>query len=678
MPWCPRQLAHPNCFHEMTLKIRKDHAYVIGVTVLMAMGAMVFVRERGQDLNWDLLNYHFYSGFFLLGGRLDEDLAAAGLQTFFHPAVNLLAYLLLSFFEFPYSAWAILFVQLFSVPPFLLLCRKIARDLGRETVGLAEISAAVLGLTAPLWWSELGTTFFSSTTAPFVLWALYLGAKGVDKNASDHKLIFASGLMLGLASGLKLTNAPFAVAFFMALFLAQVFNAAREAIKSVLVYSSAVIAGFACTSWWYVLLYQQWGSPVFPLYNAIFRSPYFEATNFRDMRWHFASLLEFFSYIFHSAFPTGKTSEIPFADARQVVTLMLGGALVVARKKLKLERGGFLIVLFFFASYALWATAFAYQRYLIPVEFLFGIVIWIFVARLLEYPKIVTGVMLIITLICGVLVRVPDWGHNKNWGEANNAFGLELPPVLKEVPALYLVQGVPNSYIFPFLAAGSKFYRVDFSSKLTALLRERIAREQQGLQIRVLTNHAVAEGIRNTFEVFAGIEKAQDLKCWTFKSHVGSYVVCEPAGESPARHDARSGVVSVALGSDMPWEGAVRGLTGFSTPESWGRWTVAREASIELNRCLPTGPLKISMLAHAYGPNIDEPVQIRVGTGSASASFGATASEVVVEMENRATCETHVQIAVPHKASPFERGESTDTRELGVGLSSLRIEARRY
>jgi len=602
----------PSSFYlfEMIFKIRDDRMHVVGITMLVAIGAMVFVYRRGQDLNWDLLNYHFYAGFFLVHGRLGEDLAAAGLQTFFHPAVNLLAYLPLNFLEFPYSAWAILFIQMLSIPPFLLVCRKIARDLGYQAVGFTELAVIALGLMAPLWWSELGTTFFSSTTAPLVLWAIYFGIKGAEKNVSTGKLLFVCGGLLGLATGLKLTNAPFAVAFLIALFIVRVSNGIRLAVKSGFIYSLGVMIGFACTAWWYVLLYQRWGNPVFPLYNAIFKSPYFDAVSFRDMRWHFASLTEFASYIFQSALLTGKTSEIPFADARLIVLLALGVGFVAMRKRLKLERSNSLIVAFFVISYALWATAFAYQRYLIPIEFLFGVIIWIFVSRLTVSRRVILGVMLTITLISGVMIKVPDWGHAKNSPNTKNAFGLELPPILKETPAVYLVQGVPNSYILPFLSTGSKFYRVDFSSRFDALVRRRIAEEKE-LPVRVLTNHAAAEGIRNTFEVFAGMRKEHELSCWSFKSNADSYVACEPSKESRAGGSPEASALNVTLGKEVPWEGAVRGLAGFGQAESWGRWTVADEASIELNRCLPTGRLKISMLANAYGPNVDQPVNWR-------------------------------------------------------------------
>src|SRR5262245_29477979 len=47
----------------------------------------------GKEMNWDLLNYHFYNGYALLHGRLDLDVAPAQVQTFLNPLVDVPLYL---------------------------------------------------------------------------------------------------------------------------------------------------------------------------------------------------------------------------------------------------------------------------------------------------------------------------------------------------------------------------------------------------------------------------------------------------------------------------------------------------------------------------------------------------------------------------------------------------------
>jgi hypothetical protein len=78
--------------------------------------AFAFVYQRGQDINWDLQNYHYFVGYFLLHGRFIHDIAPTGLQSFINPTANILAYLPLAHLSFPASAWIILLVQLISLP----------------------------------------------------------------------------------------------------------------------------------------------------------------------------------------------------------------------------------------------------------------------------------------------------------------------------------------------------------------------------------------------------------------------------------------------------------------------------------------------------------------------------------------------------------------------------------
>jgi hypothetical protein len=52
---------------------KKNKLISIVSTVAISLIAFVFVYNRGQDSNWDLLNYHFYNGYALLNGRFSID-----------------------------------------------------------------------------------------------------------------------------------------------------------------------------------------------------------------------------------------------------------------------------------------------------------------------------------------------------------------------------------------------------------------------------------------------------------------------------------------------------------------------------------------------------------------------------------------------------------------------------
>ena len=57
--------------------------------VLWTLGA-------GKDVNWDLLNYHYYAPWQLLQGRLAQDFFAASAQSYLNPVGYLPFYLMVS------------------------------------------------------------------------------------------------------------------------------------------------------------------------------------------------------------------------------------------------------------------------------------------------------------------------------------------------------------------------------------------------------------------------------------------------------------------------------------------------------------------------------------------------------------------------------------------------------
>src|SRR5262245_40708524 len=90
--------------------------------------ALISVSHRGQDQNWDFLNYHYFAGYAVLHGRFTTDLAPSHLQSFLNPLPNILAYLALSSLPFPARAWVLTGVQLLALPLLVLICREIGRD----------------------------------------------------------------------------------------------------------------------------------------------------------------------------------------------------------------------------------------------------------------------------------------------------------------------------------------------------------------------------------------------------------------------------------------------------------------------------------------------------------------------------------------------------------------------
>ena len=378
--------------------------------------AFAWVYLRGQDSNWDLLNYHYFSGYALLNGNLKGDIAPSGLPSFLNPVPNILSYLALSQLPFPASAWLIAGVHLLAMPLLVLISRQLGLALGFAKITLAEFFALALCLLAPLWWSELGTSFSDATMTPLVLLGLHLGLRGLAPGPEKTFLVLiGAGVCFGLAVGLKLTNAPFALAFLVALVGVYVPVGWRTAFRLALPLLIGLAVGFLPTLWWNIYLLQEWGSPIFPLYNALFKSPYFDLVNFRDMRWRFESIGEFLRYLWESTSGTVKTSEFLFADIRLFifsVLAALSAVLLILKKGFwSLNNAALSFVYFLGISFLLWATLFAYQRYMIPIEVLFGFGIWVLLSNLLPNHRTVAWLLAGSVFLGGMVIKIPNWGH---------------------------------------------------------------------------------------------------------------------------------------------------------------------------------------------------------------------------------------------------------------------------
>lgn len=648
---------------------------VIYVIFLTAITAAIVVYGRGQDLNWDLLNYHFYTGYALLNGRYVQDVAAAGLQSFLHPATNVFAYVTLRYLPFPFSAWSILLVQLTSLPAVALIAREVGKGLGYRHASLSQVLAVLLCLFSPLWWSELGTTFFSSWIAPAILWGSYILVRSFSSSKVSCKSLFFAGALLGFATGLKLTNAPFAVASFCVLLLlydgdVQLF------VRRFLFFVVGGIFGFGLTAWWYGYLWLEWKSPLFPLYNAIFASPYYDLESYRDIRWKFFSFDEFWNYLYQSAVGTIKTSEIAFADIRiLLISALVPISLLVTllrRPVAKQGKSATAVLVYVGVSFFLWAALFAYQRYLIPVELLLGLVAWILVSRIVTRESLRVLALLLLIGLSAAFLKVPDWGHGKVDLGAHKPFSLVVPENLASTPARYLVVGAPVSYLLPYLHAGSIFYGLNFSDQSKALIAQRL-HAASPLPIRILAEDRYLPSVWKRFEMFGFSPDTHSLDCSYLMTSVGRYSACEVI---LGKHTlAASGlIVNAAFAeADIGQKKGVLWERGFSFPEFWGRWSDGDTAEIGFQACLPQGAIRVLVTAQAFGANIGQPVRFTLGSQDRVATFDKSFSQTSLNFVNQQDCADRLTIHIPAAAPSGGQGSGSDSRSLGLGFTRIEI-----
>ena len=133
-------------------------------------------------------------------------------------------------------------------------------------------------------------------------------------------------------------------------------------------------------------------------------------------------------------------------------------------------------------------------------------------------------------------------------------------------------------------------------------------------------------------------------------------------------HDTRTAM----LNGPLPAGPIVR-ADGLSEPEPMGRWSNAKQVVLHLAEPLPE-KLSLGLHAAAFGPNINQPFLVTVGTAVKEMRLGPAATNVSLDFDTDGKATTIV-IEVPQPTSPLSLKQSNDPRPLGIMLGSVTLKA---
>src|SRR5207245_432461 len=131
--------------------------------------------HAGKDVNWDLLNYHYYLPYELLGSRLGQDFFAASAQSYLNPVGYLPFYLMVS------HGWHSVFVSVvlaaahsLSIGLLYLIAWRLFAHLPSGERRFFSGIAAALGAATGVYWMTVGGSFLDPLLVPPMLAALLL------------------------------------------------------------------------------------------------------------------------------------------------------------------------------------------------------------------------------------------------------------------------------------------------------------------------------------------------------------------------------------------------------------------------------------------------------------------------------------------------------------------------
>ncbi|QWG25843.1 DUF2029 domain-containing protein [Bradyrhizobium sediminis] len=421
------------------------------------LAGALYTWFSGEDINWDWRNYHEYGAFALLNGRFDVDVAPGGFQTFLNPLPYLPAYLLRHYVGAP--LWGVLLGAIHGLNLALIWWGSrtlLGTSSASNWIILASVVVAAFG---PMTLSEVGTSFADILCALPIIAGLDLMLFASERRVAR---LFIAGLLVGAAVGLKLTNITFLIGA----------GASLLAVDSPLGAMGAFAAGsamgaIATGGAWAWRLWEQFGNPVFPYFNSVFRSSEAPLAPFLDRRFRPHGFLDAAAYPFYWLIGDHRSSEWAFRDPRFAVIMVLFamavGASLLRNAQVFRQRDKQLL-LFFAVTYGMWLLTFSIHRYAIALELMTAPLIVLLLSRLIEAlygqtgPRTssVTDVSAVIVALAIVIWSQPaDWSR-RPWSDP---YRPQLAGTLL-TPATYLILQKPIGYVVPLLPPASRAYQL--------------------------------------------------------------------------------------------------------------------------------------------------------------------------------------------------------------------------
>ena len=270
--------------------------------LLLVLGAGLMSVLAGPDNNWDLRYYHLYAPWAYLYDRYLYDIGPAQSQGFFNPASDFLFYGLISspLNGFPRAVAFIMgAIHGINAVLVLLIANHVIRPAKDTERRILRAVALFLGISGVGFVSLLGLTTNDLINSIFVLGALLCLLKFDGAKGSRAALLTATGLLIGIAVGLKYTAAVFAPGLFI---IAAVLAIRHRTLHGLAGFVAASIAAVLLVAGPHMLtLWRDFGNPFFPLFNDIFQSPSYDPVPLRDDRFVPGTIWEFLAYPFYWA-----------------------------------------------------------------------------------------------------------------------------------------------------------------------------------------------------------------------------------------------------------------------------------------------------------------------------------------------------------------------------------------
>jgi hypothetical protein len=426
----------------------------------------LLVVLRGPDTDWDFRNYHWYNAYAWLTDRRDFDVAVAHHATYYNPLADIPVFALAQI----WPAWLVGFLvgcvhglNLWLLYYLSRAALGASRGSGSDWLAL---TIAVAGTTGGMALMLVGNASNDMTVTLFVLLALLLIVRADDTQLHTARELWrfgAAGLAGGMAAGLKLTMAPFAIGLAIG---ALVLDAPAwiRLQRLVCLGIGGFIGAALFGGTWAWTLWHETGNPVFPYFNDIIGSPLILDASYRDPRFLPESIAEALIYPFLFAWDGMQVSDTAFRDIKIALAYTLVPLTVLwvlISRRAQLTQAMRLLFTVCIVSYAVWLWIFGIYRYVLALEMLAPLLIALAVSL---WPMTAGGRVRILAALWFGALLCTGWsavtGSGGNWRD--EYVSVTVPPIADPARTLAVMAGVePMGYIVPAFPPQIPFLRID-------------------------------------------------------------------------------------------------------------------------------------------------------------------------------------------------------------------------
>jgi len=404
--------------------------FVVGLPLLFVFS----LRVAYPDLSFDVLNYHIFHSERALRGLLHipGDFAPAYFPFFNNPVSDMITGMFRHLLGYR-SGTIVNYLALLWTGAILF--KFFRQDIRNPRL---RALAVLCVLFSEQLLSEINNYMVDLLALPLLLQATWLALRDDAEGAARTNHLVGISLLLGASIALKLTNLVFAFPIGLILLGRLALRKPRDPSRTLGTLLAMAVALLLPVIPYTLYLYMTTGSPVFPLYNKLFQSPYWVNENVFDGRWGPIGIVETLLWPFKILFTHERLTELNVYSGRMSFGLCAALLLLLFVRQRRAKTIGFITVV----GALLWSLGTGYIRYGLFLEVLGGvclIVVGAHLWRLLSNPIVrrALAALFVVALLAQAILAAfytfrVEWGGRSTGPEHQREYRVELLQLFRD------------------------------------------------------------------------------------------------------------------------------------------------------------------------------------------------------------------------------------------------------